>query len=98
NAVHITPMFLRMRPGNFPGIRLAQLAMLVHHSSHLFSKIKEAENADDIKDWLNVTANDYWHYHYQLDEPSAYKPKNLGGAMINNIIINTMAPVMYAYG
>ena len=96
--LHIPPMFLRMRPGNFPGIRLAQLAMLVHHSSHLFSKIKEAINADEIKDWLNVTANDYWHYHYRLDEPSAYKPKNLGRAMINNIIINTMAPILYAYG
>lgn len=96
--IHITPMFLRMRPGNFPTIRLAQLAMLVHHSSHLFSKIKEAENAEEIKDWLNITANDYWHYHYRLDELSAYKPKKLGNAMINNIIINTMAPVMYAYG
>ena len=96
--IHITPMFLRMRPGNFPTIRLAQLAMLVHHSSHLFSKIKEAENAAEIMEWLNVTANDYWHYHYRLDEQSSFKPKNLGRSMINNIIINTMAPVMYAYG
>lgn len=94
----ISPLFLRMRPGNFPGIRLAQLAMLIHQSSHLFSKIKETENADELKNWLNVTANDYWHYHYRLDEPSAFKPKQLGQAMINNIIINTMAPVMYAYG
>src|SRR5690606_196510 len=40
--IYMTTMFLRMRPVNFPGIRLAQLAMLVHHSSHLFSKIREA--------------------------------------------------------
>ncbi len=96
--VYITPLFLRMRPGNFPTIRLAQLAMLVHHSSHLFSKIREANHAEEIKEWLNVSANDYWHYHYRLDEPTTYKPKNLGKAMINNIIINTMAPVIFAYG
>src|SRR5690606_10032613 len=57
--VHMVPMFLRMRPVNFPGVRLAQLAMLVHHSSHLFSKIREAENINELKEWLNVTANDF---------------------------------------
>ena len=36
--------FLRMRPANFPTIRLAQLAMLIHESEHLFSKIKEASS------------------------------------------------------
>jgi hypothetical protein len=95
---HITPLFLRMRPGNFPTIRLAQLAMLVQNSSHLFSKIKEAAGIDEIKQWLNVTANDYWHYHYRIDEPSGFKKKNIGAAMINNIIINTVAPVLFAYG
>ena len=34
--------FLRMRPANFPTIRLAQLSMLIHESEHLFSKIKDA--------------------------------------------------------
>ncbi|HEY9361778.1 MAG TPA: DUF2851 family protein [Chitinophagaceae bacterium] len=96
--IHITPLFLRMRPGNFPTIRLAQLAMLVQNSSHLFSKIKEAGGIDEIKQWLNVTANDYWHYHYRLDESSGFKKKNIGVAMINNIIINTVVPVLFAYG
>jgi len=52
------PFFLRMRPGNFPTIRLAQLAMLVFDSAHLFSKIKEASSVDEIKQWFSVTAND----------------------------------------
>lgn len=90
--------FLRMRPGNFPTIRLAQLAMLIHDSSHLFSKIKDAVSVKDVKSWFDVTANDYWHYHYRLDDPSAFKKKNLGASMIDNIIINTMAPVLFAYG
>jgi Protein of unknown function (DUF2851) len=90
--------FLRMRPGNFPTIRLAQLAMLIHDSAHLFSKIKEANSLKDVKEWFDVTANDYWHYHYQFDEIAAFKKKKLGAAMIDNIIINTIAPVLFAYG
>ena len=61
-----------MRPGNFPTVRLAQLAMLVQDSVHLFSKIKEAKTVKEVKTWLDVTANDYWHYHYKFDEASAF--------------------------
>lgn len=94
-----TPLhFLRMRPGNFPTIRLAQLAMLIYGSSHLFSKIKDAASLEEIKNWLNCIANDYWHYHYRFDEAAAYRQKNLGKSMVNNIIINTVVPVLFAYG
>ena len=92
------PFFLRMRPANFPTIRLAQLAMLIHQSQHLFSKIKEAVDVQAVKTLLNVTANDYWHYHYRFDEPAEYKVKQLGMQMTENIIINTVAPVLFAYG
>lgn len=92
------PLFLRMRPAAFPTIRLAQLAMLIHNSSHLFSKIKELQQLSDVKQMLNVTANDYWHYHYNFDELTNYKPKSLGNQMIENILINTIIPVLFAYG
>ncbi len=90
--------FLRMRPANFPTVRLAQLAMLIVHSVHLFSKIKEIEEVENVKKLLNVTANDYWHYHYNFDELSTYKIKNVGVQMINNLIINTVIPILFAYG
>ncbi|MBL7724109.1 MAG: DUF2851 family protein [Chitinophagaceae bacterium] len=90
--------FLRMRPGNFPTIRLAQLTMLVHQSVHLFSKVKEVGSVKDTRQWFDVNANDYWHYHYRFDEASAFKKKKLGETMIDNIIINTIAPVLFAYG
>jgi len=94
----IQPFFLRMRPGNFPTIRLAQLAMLVHNSAHLFSRIKEANAASEIRKWFDITANDYWHYHYRFDEESSFRKKNLGTAMIDNILINTVCTVLFAYG
>lgn len=103
NKYHLKPVnspvfFLRMRPVNFPTIRLAQLAMLVNSSAHLFSSIKEATNLNDIKGRFAVTANDYWHYHYRFDEISSFKKKILGAAMIDTIIINTIAPLLFAYG
>lgn len=96
--IHQPVHFLRMRPGNFPTIRLAQLAMLVSGSVHLFSKIKETLSLEDITGWLDCTANDYWHYHYRLDEESAFKIKHMGSSMINNIMINTVVPLLFAYG
>jgi len=98
NDQNYSVFFLRMRPGNFPNIRLAQLAMLVHNSEHLFSKIKETDSLHEVKKWLGVTANDYWHYHYRFDEPSAFKKKNLGASMVDNILINTVCTVLFAYG
>ena len=94
NPVH----FLRMRPPNFPTVRLAQLAMLVHTSTHLFSKILEETDLSVVKRWLQVTAADYWHQHYRPGQPAPYKPKNLGSSMADAIIINTIVPTLFAYG
>lgn len=95
---HAPLYFLRMRPANFPTVRLAQLAMLVHQSHHLFSLIKDADNLSELQNLLNVTANDYWHYRHMPDHPTAFKKKTLGKSMIENICINTIIPVLYAYG
>lgn len=96
--ISIPLFFLRMRPGNFPTIRLAQLAMLVHTSAHLFSRIKEASSVKEVREWFDITANDYWHYHYRFGELSSYKKKKPGSNMIDSIIINTVVPVLFAYG
>jgi hypothetical protein len=90
--------FLRMRPGNFPSIRLAQLAMLIYQSSHLFAYIKDTLHIEDIKKLLSVTASDFWNKHYTFSQPSRYMPKALGSQKVQNIIINTIVPVLFAYG
>jgi hypothetical protein len=96
--IAIPVLFLRMRPANFPTIRLSQLAALVHASSHLFSTIKDATNVAAVEKMFDIAANDYWHYHYTFKEETAYKKKNLGKQMIQNIIVNAVLPVLYAYG
>ncbi|ANE49523.1 DUF2851 family protein [Flavisolibacter tropicus] len=97
-CIHQPLHFLRMRPGNFPTIRLAQLAMLIHHSHHLFSKILEAKESKEVWQYLKVTANDYWHYHYRFDEEKSYMPKRLGDDAIDSIVINCIIPALFAYG
>ncbi len=97
-VINLPPSFLRMRPVNFPTIRLAQLAMLVHKSQYLFSKIKEVSNPSEIKSLFDITANDYWHYHFRFDETSEYAPKKLGSQMFDTLLINTIVPVLFAYG
>jgi len=96
--IHIPVHFLRMRPGNFPTIRLAQLAMLVYNAAHLFSTLLEIEKVGEVKKLFDVTANDYWHYHYRFDEASPFKKKTIGKDMVENVIINSVVPVLFAYG
>ena len=96
--IHQPIHFLRMRPDNFPSIRLAQLAVLIQDSSHLFSTVIEAISLAEVKTALAVTANDYWHYHYRFGEASPFRPKRLGHQTVNNILINTIIPVVFAFG
>lgn len=90
--------FARLRPINFPSVRIAQLAMLIYQSGLLFRNIIETQNPSDIHKRFRVKASPYWDNHYTFDEPSVIKEKWLGYDSINNIIINTVAPVLFIYG
>ncbi|MDF2382625.1 DUF2851 family protein [Nostoc ellipsosporum NOK] len=90
--------FLRMRPVHFPTVRLAQLSVLLHQSNGLFARLLETRELKEVRHWFDVTANDYWHYHFRLDEPAAYQVKHLGAMMQDNLVINTLAPLLFAYG
>ena len=96
--IHAPVHFLRMRPACFPTIRLAQLAMLFHSTGNMFSAILQMETIIKVKMMLNITANDYWHYHFRFGEATVYQPKTLGGEMINNILMNTVATILFTYG
>ena len=91
--------FLRMRPDNFPTIRISQFARLAYDSENLFSKILELKKPRDISKLLEASASEYWNTHYTFDKISKTdNEKKLGKASIDNILINTVAPMMYAYG
>lgn len=90
--------FLRLRPSNFPTLRIAQFSNLVFQSNALFSKILEIENLEEIKKLLKVDLSGYWDSHYLLDKKSITRKKSLGEASINIILINTIVPFIFIYG
>ena len=101
NLEPINPLlwkFMRMRPANFPTIRIAQFAMLVHTAIELFAKMMEIKDADTLFKMLDIKASGYWDTHYRLGHKVAEaKPKRLGHQAIHNILINTVAPMQYFY-
>ena len=89
--------FFKHRPDNFPTIRLAQLAMVFHLHSNLFSKIIEAKTIDEIYRVFTVSVSDYWKSHYNFDKASPKKEKSLSKSFIDLLIINTIVPIQFAY-
>lgn len=90
--------FMRMRPANFPSLRLAQLAVLLHQSEALFSKIIHTEDPEKISTFFKVAASEYWDQHYRFNVSSKKGKKWLGNSAVNIILINTVAPLLYLYG
>jgi hypothetical protein len=89
--------FLRLRPGNFPTVRISQLAALVHKSEHLFSKILEVKNIEELKSFFCVKASEYWEDHYNFDRLSKKKTKTLGDTAIDNLVLNTVVQFLFFY-
>lgn len=97
--VYELPAMLRMRPAAFPTVRLAQLAALVHNSSHLFATFKEAQKLSEVTRLLESQASKYWDTHYVIGKLATIdKPKIVGSDMVENIVINTISPLLFAYG
>ncbi|GAB2692033.1 DUF2851 family protein [Mucilaginibacter koreensis] len=91
--------FLRLRPQNFPTIRLAQFAALINQSQHLFSLIIDLEEPAALRKLFSpLKVNDYWITHYRFDAASTSADKTIGAASIDNILLNTVVRVLFAYG
>ncbi|HXB42341.1 MAG TPA: DUF2851 family protein [Bacteroidia bacterium] len=90
--------FLRMRPGNFPTVRIAQMAAFIQNYQHTFSKITEARTVKEVKILFGVSASAFWKTHYTLNEESILQEKKLGDSSVENILINTVCPILFFYG
>jgi len=92
------PKFLRLRPPNFPTIRLSQLADLYYRHQNLFSKIVKADTADGLYDvFTPVKASEYWDCHFNFGTVSKFQPKRLSKDFIELVILNTVLPLKYTY-
>lgn len=89
--------FFKLRPDNFPTIRLSQFAGLYHTYQNLFSKIIDLKSVKNVYNLLSVSASSYWHCHYQFDKESPKKSKTLSKSFLDLLIINTIIPLQFAY-
>ena len=90
--------FMRMRPVNFPTIRLAQFARLVYNSQGLLGKLIEARNIDEIRRWFQIEASAYWDTHYHFNRESPVRKKKLGEQSFRLLVINVIVPFYFLYG
>lgn len=89
--------FFKLRPDNFPTIRLSQLGGLYHKHQNLFSKIIELKSLKNVYELLNVSVSPYWKDHYQFDKESPKKAKIVSKSFLDLIVINTIMPIQFAY-
>lgn len=90
--------FLRLRPANFPHIRIAQLACLYHRAYGLLSRIMETETLQGVRDILKGGTSEYWLTHYTFGGSSPSRQKSLSNTSLDLLIINTVVTFLYAYG
>lgn len=90
--------FLRMRPANFPTMRLAQLASLLVAQKNLFSKIVESPSYSDLIKLFAIDSSEYWQHHYLPGKESKTRVPSFGKSSVENLMINTIAPILTAYG
>lgn len=90
--------FLRLRPPNFPTIRLAQMASAVGLFDKILSKMLSSNDIGEIYNFFDVEINDYWETHYLFEKPSRRQKKSIGSASVDILIINAIIPVLFCYG
>jgi hypothetical protein len=90
--------FSRLRPSNFPTIRLSQLAAMLSITGGLFSRVLEATDINKVKELFEVTASSYWNEHYVFGKKCRVVAKSTGSQATDIFLINAVIPVIFVYG
>ena len=98
NKDQVIPVqFFRLRPQNFPTIRLSQLATLYHTEQHLFSKVIEINTIDGFYKLFSVSTSEFWKSHYTFQKVSKLSQKKITKSFIDLLLINTIIPLKFSY-
>lgn len=97
NTSVLPVQFFRLRPSNFPTIRLSQLASLYYSHSNVFYKVVEAKTVEELYAIFNVKTSSFWQTHYTFSKVSKRLVKRLTKSFVNLLIINTIVPIKFLY-
>ncbi|GHT53004.1 hypothetical protein AGMMS49982_14790 [Bacteroidia bacterium] len=89
---------MRLRPNNFPHIKIVQLSGFIQHTPTLFSKVLDTHLVDGLRKLFESGVSPYWETHYNFKQVSEKRQKVLGQSAIDILLINTVAPIVFAYG
>ncbi len=89
--------FSKLRPANFPSLRLAQLAAIYDKTPKFFSTIISNPQLETLTELLSVSASSYWDTHYLTNKVSPKKKKAIGKTTQHILIINVIVPLIFAY-
>ena len=89
--------FFRLRPPNFPTIRLSQLASLYVNHKNLFSKVIETNALTNFYKLFNASTSEFWKTHYTFQKESTLSTKVLTNSFIDLLLINTILPIKFCY-
>ena len=104
NKFQLTPMekeswkLFRIRPQNFPYRRIAMLAQFIEGGFRMMNRILEAEGEKEMRALFEVELSGYWIKHYTFGKPNERATATLSRSSIDIILINTVVPLLYAYG
>lgn len=104
NKFQLTPMekeswkLFRIRPQNFPYRRIAMLAQFIEGGFRMMNRILEAEGEKEMRALFEVELSGYWTKHYTFGKPNERATATLSRSSIDIILINTVVPLLYAYG
>lgn len=90
-------LFLRMRPSNFPTLRLAQFSAIINNRRSLFSRMIDLQTVDDMVNFFQAPVSSYWTTHYRFAASSSGRPHELGRNSIEILTINSVVPLLAAY-
>ena len=97
NPSYESATFFRLRPTNFPTIRLAQLAWLLHEKPRILTLVQSAQNLDDWYTILDAKTSSFWDTHYHFDTPSKKRVNRLRKPFKQLLLLNTIFPFLFQY-
>lgn len=89
--------FFRLRPLNFPTVRIAQLSGLIYQHKSLFSFLLESKTKEEFYDLFKIMTSSYWDTHYTFHKESKFVKKTISKGFVDNLLINTIIPIKFAY-
>jgi hypothetical protein len=91
--------FFRIRPANFPSIKIGQLAALVCNTYHLLDSLTAAHTLQNLQEMFDLRPHPYWQQHYRFDDVAAsIHTADMGDMHTDILVINAIVPLLFAYG